>query len=118
MPNFDRLGPLGEGPMTGKMRGLCAGGGQARGRSLGWRGGRGFGRGRGWRFRGEDLVFDRQEFMEEADDPRVLKAERNRLKAMLSRTEDRLRALANDAGATEQDAPPTKGRNPLPGIED
>jgi hypothetical protein len=45
MPGFDRTGPLGQGPMTGRGFGPC-------GRGLGWR--RGFGRGfgfglgRGW----------------------------------------------------------------------
>lgn len=40
MPRFDRTGPRGEGPMTGRGLGPC-------GRGLGF--GRGFGRGRGFR---------------------------------------------------------------------
>ena len=58
MPTGDGTGPQGEGPMTGRRLGYCAGystpgfmnqgfgrGGFGRGR------GRGFGRGRGWRWR-------------------------------------------------------------------
>jgi hypothetical protein len=66
MPGGDRTGPLGQGPMTGRRAGLCAGfdrpgyaspwprGGFGRGFGRGWgrgpgRGwGRGFGRGMGW----------------------------------------------------------------------
>ena len=67
MPGGDRTGPLGEGPMTGRRAGFCAGFsnpgymnplpregfGRGRGRGLGkgWRRGfgRGWGRGFGWR---------------------------------------------------------------------
>ncbi len=46
MPGFDRTGPRGEGPLTGRGLGPC-------GRGLGFRRGfgRGFGRGRGFGFR-------------------------------------------------------------------
>ncbi|MGV8171516.1 MAG: DUF5320 family protein [Candidatus Woesearchaeota archaeon] len=44
MPNMDKTGPRGIGPMTGKGMGLC-GGGQKR------RFGRGFGYGRGYGFK-------------------------------------------------------------------
>jgi hypothetical protein len=63
MPGFDRTGPRGEGPMTGRRQGYCAGEpqgfDQAQGRplfgrrdrrprlGLGWRRGSGRGRGRG-----------------------------------------------------------------------
>jgi hypothetical protein len=57
MPGGDRTGPLGQGPMTGRGAGYCAGysmPGYANpfvGRGwFGW--GRGFGRGRGWFGRG------------------------------------------------------------------
>lgn len=45
MPGFDRTGPRGEGPMTGRGLGPC-------GRGLGFRRGfgRGFGRGRGYAY--------------------------------------------------------------------
>lgn len=56
MPGGDRTGPMGQGPMTGRALGYCAGydrPGYANswprggfGRGFGW--GRGMGRGRGW----------------------------------------------------------------------
>jgi len=59
MPGGDRTGPLGYGPMTGRMAGFCRGYGQpgfenpqpTLGRGLGLARGAGFGRGRGWRHR-------------------------------------------------------------------
>ena len=58
MPGFDRSGPMGAGPMTGRGLGRCtpqgrqmlAGGGYGAGYGFGRGGGRGFGRGggRGW----------------------------------------------------------------------
>ncbi|MDY6823405.1 MAG: DUF5320 domain-containing protein [Thermodesulfobacteriota bacterium] len=55
MPGFDRTGPMGEAPMTGGRRGLCApsntgvmpGYGRGLGLGRGFRGGRGPGRGFG-----------------------------------------------------------------------
>ncbi len=63
MPGFDRSGPLGQGPMTGRGLGLCSGyarpsglrgpglawrhGWYGRGRGFGFGRGRGFGRGYG-----------------------------------------------------------------------
>ncbi len=49
MPGFDGTGPWGEGPMTGRSLGVCAGGPYVAGygRGPGFGGGRGFGRGRG-----------------------------------------------------------------------
>ena len=50
MPQGDRTGPMGEGPMTGRGLGPCAG--YPNPGFAGRRGfGRGFGRGRGFRFR-------------------------------------------------------------------
>ena len=55
MPRGDRTGPFGEGPMTGRAMGYCAGydmpGFGVPGRGLGRRG-RGLGWGAGWRVRG------------------------------------------------------------------
>lgn len=57
MPGGDRTGPLGQGPMTGRAMGLCAGydgpgylnPGYGGGRGMGYGGGRGFGRGMAYR---------------------------------------------------------------------
>jgi hypothetical protein len=55
MPGFDRSGPLGRGPMTGRKSGLCTGNtidnefrGGAGGRGRGRMRGRGYGRSGGW----------------------------------------------------------------------
>ena len=44
MPNFDRTGPQGQGPMTGRGMGRC---GNGNGSGVGFGQGRGFGRGFG-----------------------------------------------------------------------
>jgi hypothetical protein len=60
MPRGDRTGPWGEGPMTGRSAGYCAGyppldyarfggRGRCRGSGGGWGGGRAGGRGMAWR---------------------------------------------------------------------
>ena len=57
MPFGDRTGPLGEGPMTGRRMGYCAGynsPGNARGYGYGRGRGLGYGYGRGYGFRHED----------------------------------------------------------------
>lgn len=58
MPGGDRTGPAGQGPMTGRAAGFCAGyqvpgymnpwGGRGWGRGFGRGFGRGYGRGMGW----------------------------------------------------------------------
>jgi len=63
MPRGDGTGPMGQGPMTGRGLGYCAGypqpgfmypgPGFGRGFGKGW--GRGFGRGRGFRWRTEPI---------------------------------------------------------------
>jgi len=50
MPGFNRMGPLNQGPMTGRGLGPC-GGGRAYGRRTGRGMGRGLGLGIGFRFR-------------------------------------------------------------------
>ncbi len=58
MPRRDGTGPMGQGSMTGRGAGLCAGDvaqgapGQGRGRGFGFGFGRGFGRGWQWWRRG------------------------------------------------------------------
>ena len=56
MPNFDRTGPHGQGPMTGRGMGRCGNGagtgaGFGQGRGFGGGQGRGFGRGFGFGLR-------------------------------------------------------------------
>jgi hypothetical protein len=109
MPGFDRTGPRGAGGMTGRGQGICgefrpmagfgrcraAGSGNGRGLGKGAGNGRGVGRGQVHAY----APFD-EAYRDESDAPatpdadrRALKAERNRLKAELSRAENRLREL-------------------------
>lgn len=92
MPGFDRSGPRGAGPRSGGGRGFCAGPDP--------RGGGGFGAGRRQRNRAAwaDAGVEPAEAADPTEARRLLKAERNRLKAELARTEDRLRALGKPAG--------------------
>ena len=112
MPNFNRTGPRGDGPMTGWARGLC---GRRRGTppaatadepGMGWRR-RGGGRGRkfGRRFGhgpGADSAVDMPLGVPEPaamdgvtpeERRAVLKAERNRLKARLREVEGTLTVI-------------------------
>lgn len=116
MPNFDRTGPRGAGPMTGWAMGLC---GRRRGAAAapgfgagdGWRqGGWGAGRGRGFRrgfgrgtiaYGPADLVPDTAPAAD-LDDATpeerrtVLKAERNRLKTRLREVEETLTGIGRN----------------------
>lgn len=107
MPGFNRTGPQGFGPMTGRGRGLCAGFakpfGFGRGRAL--RGGRGLGRGPAgqydWQF-GETTGEDARLLTPE-EERRLLKADRNRLKAQLAQTEERLREIGREVKSETDD---------------
>ncbi len=70
MPNFDRTGPRGMGPMTGRGMGYCG-----RGRGFG----RGYGRGYGYR---EPIVFNKEE------ERKILEAEKAEIEKRLKELED------------------------------
>lgn len=110
MPNFDRSGPRGAGPMTGWARGLCArlrglpataagfGQGMAWRRGGGGRGrgfGGGFGRGAGGYVEANAAAGAKPTASMDGPTPEeqraLLKAERNRLKAQLHVVEESLR---------------------------
>ncbi len=67
MPNFDKTGPAGQGPMTGRGMGACAGvqqsGGMGRGRGMGFGGGMG-GCKRGFFVNSEVSLEDQEKFLE------------------------------------------------------
>lgn len=73
MPGFDRTGPMGQGPMTGRGLGPC-GGGKAYGR--------GYGRGFGYR-----------RFYTQREEGKILKDEQNMLKQELKAIKERLQEL-------------------------
>lgn len=58
MPGFDRTGPRGMGPMTGRGMGYCGGG-----MRCGY--GRGFGRGCGWGYRAPITKDEEKEMLKE-----------------------------------------------------
>jgi len=112
MPNFDRTGPQGAGPMTGGAHGLCgrrrgvqtADPALAPGKPGHHRGNRhGFGRGRSCgdveRENAAPNRLPRIDAAAEVDPAKrraVLKAERNRLKWQLREVEETLKAIGRD----------------------
>jgi hypothetical protein len=84
MPGFDRTGPMGFGPMTGRRRGLCnpAHAGYGRGFAGTFGFGRGMGRGFGRGFWNQPPYFQAYEQSPE-DELNMLKAEANSLKKSL-----------------------------------
>jgi len=114
MPRGDRTGPMGQGSMTGRGAGYCAGynlPGQAnqvsgRGFGRGWRGGRGFGWGGGWRSGGRFYasVVPRPlgyyappvSAYDEEGEAKFLRAEATRIKDALDDIEKRLTELEED----------------------
>ena len=96
MPSGDGTGPMGQGSLTGRGRGFCAGfnapgfmnGGFGRGRGFGVR--RGFGRGFGWGFQ--------QQFVQpvqysEADEKKILQEELLEIEAEKAEIQKRLKEL-------------------------
>jgi len=91
MPQGDRTGPNGQGPMTGRGLGFCSGSntpgymnsGFGRGMS------RGFGRGRGFGFRQQ--AFIQPQVITETQEKEMLKQELEAIKAEQSEIETRLK---------------------------
>jgi len=119
MPYGDRTGPMGQGPMTGRALGFCAGydsPGYTKGAGMGM--GRGFGFGRGWGrgrgFRGGwgagrnfnpgwagytgNYPSPWTEPMSKDDEIRMLKSEAQALKRSQSEIEKRLKELEDQKG--------------------
>lgn len=99
MPRGDRTGPMGEGSMTGRRLGYCAGydrpgftGGGGRGLGLGL-GYRGRGRGFFWFRRGATLP----EEAPQTDEISALRSDVQNLKNSLSSILERLKSLSPDS---------------------
>ena len=87
MPNRDRTGPSGQGPLTGRGFGPCGKGFSGRfGRGLGRGLGRGFGFGRE-RFLGEPIS------LTETEEKKILEAELKEIEAEKKELEKRLKEL-------------------------
>jgi len=95
MPRGDGTGPAGQGPMTGRGMGYCAGfnapgymnGGFGRGM------GRGFGRGFGWRARAMQVMPIQQPVITEKQEKQFLEQDLNALKEEMKEIEKRLKEL-------------------------
>lgn len=85
MPNMDKTGPQGQGPMTGRGFGPC-GGGMRRGF------GQGFGRGRGWRCC-ERLQSLGQTNLTKEEERKILEAELNEMDLEKQEIEKRLNEI-------------------------
>lgn len=102
MPGFNRRGPMGQGPMTGKGFGLCAtevpgalgGRGLGRGRSAASGAGRGRGKGLGrcGSGRGYRTGYP-TDVMTASDETEILKSELDEAKRRVSELESRLSEL-------------------------
>ncbi len=93
MPRGDKTGPLGEGPMTGRRMGLCAGFNapgfmnSGSGRGLGFR--RGFGRG----FRRVFIPFAQPQVITEKEEKQMLEENLKSLKQEMEEIQKRLKEL-------------------------
>lgn len=103
MPGFNRTGPTGAGPMTGKQLGRCTGNVEDfpnRGyRNFRYGFGRGFGRGagRGFGFRwGNPFGYYPKNFVPDVSDETLLENEARTLKGQLSRVEKELERIRKE----------------------
>lgn len=104
MPYGDRTGPMGQGPMTGRRAGFCAGYGmpgyansspnRGRGRGFGWGRGRGFVGGQSWAGYSPRWTAPTPTREQEVD---LLKSQARELQDALQRINDRLEALEKEA---------------------
>jgi len=91
MPRGDRNGPAGQGPMTGRGMGYCAGF-NAPG-FMNPRLGRGFGRGFGWRAGAMQVMPVQQPVITEKQEKQFLEKELNAMKEEMKEIEKRLKEL-------------------------
>ncbi len=95
MPQGDRTGPNGQGPMTGRAMGFCAGYNtpgfmnQGFGRGMG----RGFGRGFAWRARAMPIQQVQPAAITEKQEKEMLKQELGAIKTEQAEIEKRLKEL-------------------------
>ena len=89
MPNQDRTGPLGQGPLTGRGLGPC-GRGLARGRLGGYRRGGAPCYGRGFR---RNSAFIQPQVITETQEKELLKQELEAVKAEQAEIQERLKEL-------------------------
>jgi hypothetical protein len=105
MPGFNRTGPTGSGPMTGRQLGRCTGNDTDfpergfRNFGRGFRGGFGSGRGRGLGFRwGNPFGHHHDDFATGVSDETLLENEARTLKDQLSHIEKELERIKKGNG--------------------
>jgi hypothetical protein len=92
MPQGDRTGPNGQGPMTGRRMGYCSGNNVPGCINSGF--GRGMGRGRGFRARyAQQPIAFQPAVITEAQEKEMLKQELEAIKAEKSEIEERLKKI-------------------------
>jgi hypothetical protein len=94
MPRGDGTGPAGQGSMTGRGMGFCAGFNSAGFMNGGFGRGRGLGRGFGWRARAMQVTPNQQPAaITEKQEKQLLEQELNVLKEEMEEIEERLKEL-------------------------
>jgi len=91
MPRGDGTGPAGQGPMTGRRMGFCAGFNAPGFMNFGL--GRGFGRGRGFAWRARAFQAIPQPQITEAQEKELLKQELEAIKSEQAEIQARLKEL-------------------------
>jgi hypothetical protein len=94
MPRGDGTGPAGQGSMTGRGMGFCAGFNSAGFMNGGFGRGRGLGRGFGWRARSMQVMpIQQPAAITEKQEKQLLEQELNVLKEEMEEIEERLKEL-------------------------
>jgi len=95
MPQGDQTGPAGQGPMTGRRMGFCAGFNAPGFMNQGFRRGmgRGFGRGRGFAWRAQAMPVAQPQVITQDQEKQFLEEDLKDLKAEMQEIEARLKEL-------------------------
>ena len=91
MPRGDGTGPNGQGPMTGRRMGFCAGFNMPGFMNFGF--GRGFGRGRGFAWRARAMPIQQPVIITEKQEKQYLEQELKELREEIKEIEERLKEL-------------------------
>ena len=93
MPQGDQTGPAGQGPMTGRRMGFCAGFNAPGNQGFGRGAGRGLGRGRGFAWKARTMPVIQPQVITEEQEKQVLQEDLKDIKAEMQEIEARLKEL-------------------------